>query len=127
MVAWGWGLTWFPPTSESSGTKASLLTVGWGSVQAAPLQGSQVDWLWQGAGGRQGLDPVPDPRLLTDTLDPRHIADFRDLGCGCLASEEEASVELLRSQLSATPPLSPCPPHTQQFFPLLPEGRSCRP
>lgn len=40
-----------------------------------------------------GLGPAPCS--LTDTLDPRHITDLWDLGCGRLWVEEDASGENL--------------------------------
>lgn len=50
----------------------------------------------EGTRARQALGPIPDPRSLTDTLNPRHIADLWNLGCGCLGLEE-ASVQTLWS------------------------------
>lgn len=58
-----------------------------------PSRGSQAGWLFRGARGGQGLGLVP--RSLTDTLDPRHITDLWDLGCGRLWVEEDASEENL--------------------------------
>lgn len=51
-----------------------------------PSRGSWAGWLFKGARAMQGLDPAS----LTDTLDPRHITDLWDLGCGRLRVEEDA-------------------------------------
>lgn len=87
-----------------------------------------LQWKWHPAAGLKNPQLCQCPCSLTDTLNPRHVSDLWDLGCGCLGAEEEedTSEERPWSPFSPAPCLCLPPTPWQEVLPMPPPGRHAK-